>query len=102
MPITPQAAGTIAWNCTETSSAKTVPATFQLVRVYNKGTNIVYVEIGTTAVLPANGAATGGMPIVAGDSVLIDKGNATSLAAICAAGETGTLLVTPCNGDASV
>ena len=81
---------------TTTAVSITCPATAHLVLVTNGTTvaagNVLYVDIATTAVIPVNGGATGGVPILPQQRILFDKGNATTISLIGSAASTDSLV----------
>ena len=88
--------GTIRTAITTTAAAITCPASAHLVLVTNATTvaagNILYVDINTTAVIPVSGGATGAVPILPQQRMLIDKGMATAISLIGSAAATDSLV----------
>jgi hypothetical protein len=76
-----------------------VPADGSL-KITNAGTKTMFVRLGTAntvaAVVPSGSA--GDMPVLAGTSVVIDRGNTSWIAAICGGADTTTLYATAGQG----
>lgn len=63
-------------------------------RLFNAGASTVFVAIGSSTI---TASATADMPLVTGATIIIDRGNATTLAAITAT-STATLYATAGEG----
>jgi hypothetical protein len=97
--------GTYVMNVTNASSSITLPARPGTIRIMNGGTKTAFIEVGPTAYVPTGatpGSNTGSMPLLSGAGsipLLIEKGNATTISAICAGTDTTTLYITLGLGD---
>ena len=85
-----------------TSSSVTLPARPGTCRIYNGGSNTVYISVGTDpATIPTVGVP-GGIPLAAGAGsipLLIEKGSSTIVSAICAVAGPTNLFITLGYGD---
>lgn len=95
IPFTPQYASTVTLSATSANTQGTFTLPASVVRVYNAGTNKVFIRFGSGA----QTATTTDMP-VAPSTVEVFSKNPTDLgiAAICAATETATVYFTPGEG----
>lgn len=88
----------ISINVTATASTSVLlPSKGGSIRLFNEGTNIVYVSIGDgpqVATVPSSTAAVTCTPVVVGDEVLrIPHDKVLQISAICAGAGTATLRV---------
>lgn len=96
--FTPLPAGTYLLTAGVASSSVTIPAKPNTVRIFNSGTVVAHIEIGgAAATIPAG--SPGSMPIAAGATILVEKGDSTVIAAIVAS-TTANLFITLGHGDA--
>lgn len=93
-PFTPTGP-TVTMSCSSTNAQATIASYASQVRITNLGTNKVFVRFAAAA---ATADAAADMPVLSGQSVVVTKGNAGHVAAICAATETATLYLTPGEG----
>lgn len=99
----PLGAGTVALAVTGTTANVALALNGAIsVAVTNAGTAIAFVKLGAsgiTAAVPTGvGASAGDYPVLPGCQVMLDRGGATTLAAITAGGTT-TLYVTTGDGE---
>lgn len=96
----PQATYLCAVGATSTSLA--LPAKPGTVRVYNGGSNTVYIEVGAAAATIPGVGTPGSMPLAAGAGsipLLLEKGLATNINMICAVAGPTNVFVTLGFGD---
>lgn len=79
---------------TQTTGSATVPAEAPTMRVFNAGPATVFVRWG----VGAQTALTTDVAIPVGAVEMFYKGNANTVAAICATGSTATVYLTPGTG----
>ena len=82
----PDAKGTYRVTVGTTAVNVPLPTRPDVVRIFNATTSdIVFIEVGATAVIPVAGGATGSLPLAGGAGsipILLGKGNATSISLI--------------------
>lgn len=95
-PIVPSPGGTVTLSVTSTSSNSliTVPTgnVKQKLKLTNGGSKTCFVRLGVNNSVAALVASD--MPVLAGESQIIDAGAYTYIAAICGGADTTTLYVT--------
>ena len=78
------------------NTSVTLPARPGTVRIFNATpANILYIEIGGVATVPAAGSGTGSMPLAGGAGsipLLLEKGNATTIGLIASGAATDVYL----------
>ncbi len=87
---------TVSISATDASGAsrQSIGSTGNQLLVVNSGGNLCYVKLGDVTVT----AATTDMPLLPQSAMILTKGSATYVAAICDSGLTTTLKATPGNG----
>ena len=81
MSFTPAPSKAYVVTAATVAASITVPASPQIAVLYNAGAVPAFVSFGLTATVPT-GSNGGGMPIQAGGTIVVDKGNATTISAI--------------------
>lgn len=100
--FSPIPSGTYMMNVTATSSSVTLPARPSTVRIYNGGTNTIYVEIGNIAATIPGVGTPGSMPLASGAGsipLLLEKGLQTTISAIAGVAGPTPLYITIGHGD---
>jgi hypothetical protein len=90
----PSGADTVQLAATAASASVSLDPNSSVVRVFNAGPNIAYLQFGGTGVT----STTAKMPIAAGNTELFTKGVQAKVAAICDTGNTATLFFTAGEG----
>jgi len=99
--FSPTVNGTYLLNVGATSSAITLPDRPGTVRIYNGGSNTLYISIGGVATIPGVGTP-GSMPLASGAGsipLLLEKGAQPRIEAICAVAGPTPVFITLGHGE---
>lgn len=90
--FSPSPAGTVVLSATSASGTATLAGlTDGPVAVTNLGPNKAFIRFGGSSVTAVVPGSAGDYPVLAGTTQILDRGSSTTVAAICATGETATL-----------